>query len=92
MKRIEYGNVTLQSGCGCYCSHTSQSEVFFVSAAQRKSQKTREQQRQTTFLAVCVHREACYWAQPGRGVNSKRMKITMSLSLAPTIRTISSIP
>ena len=22
------------------------------------------------FFAVCVHREACYWAQPGRSVKS----------------------
>ncbi len=25
---------------------------------------------QTAFFGVCAHREACYWAQPGRGVNS----------------------
>ena len=53
-----------------YCARAVFREVFFVSAAQRKSQKTRGQQRQTAFFAVCVHREACCWTQPGRGVNS----------------------
>ena len=57
-----------------YCSHASPCEAFFVSAAQRKSQKTREKRRQTAFYAVCVHRGACYWAQPGGGVNSNQFR------------------
>ena len=38
-------------------------EVFFVSGAQRKSQKTRGLRRETAFFAVSVHRAACYWAR-----------------------------
>ena len=40
-----------------YCARAVFREVFFVSAAQRKSQKTRGQQRQAAFFAVCVHHE-----------------------------------
>jgi hypothetical protein len=35
-------------------------DVFFVSVAKRKSQKTGELQRQNAVFAFCVHREACY--------------------------------
>ena len=38
-------------------------DVFFVSEAKRKSQKTGELQRQNAAFAFCVHREAC----TGRG-------------------------
>ena len=56
----------------CYCSRTSQSEVFFVSAAQQKSQTAGPlgsnpgAAAPNRISAVCVHREACYRAQPGR--------------------------
>ena len=35
-------------------------DVFFVSAAKRKSQKTGVLQHQNAVFAFCVHREACY--------------------------------
>ena len=80
---LYYGMGRMRKGCSpdgenCsssgYCSHASPCEAFFVSAAQRKSQKTREKRRQTAFYAVCVHRGACYWAQPGGGVNSNQFR------------------
>ncbi len=43
-----------------YYSRVASREVFFVSAAKRKSQKTRVTRRETAFFAVSVHREACY--------------------------------
>jgi len=58
-------NVLLFTGDKC--------DVFFVSAAKRKSQKTGELQRQNAVFAFCVHREACYCSRNCcfcRGVNS----------------------
>ena len=37
--------------------------MFFVSEAERKSQKARGQQRETAFFAVSVHRVACDCSQ-----------------------------
>ena len=50
-----------------YCARAVFREVFFVSAAQRKSQKTRGPQRQTAFFAVCVHRGAGFLMDTGAG-------------------------
>ncbi len=38
-------------------------DVFFVSEAKRKSQKTGELQRQNAIFAFCVHRIGCCWSR-----------------------------
>ena len=47
-------------------------EVFCVSAAQRKSHKTRGQRRETVLFTVSVHRVACSWS--GSGQETKRFR------------------
>ena len=63
-----------------YYSRAVFREVFFVSAAQRKSRKTRGPQRQTAFFAVCVLRftERLRFS---RAVDSNRKRNTAGIFL-----------